>query len=119
MAGFFVNAQKRISRISAAVLGAELYYNRFIDAPGQPEDNSKPAILSSLNIGHEFLFKRIIFSQQYGRYITDYPRFFKYAFYHRWGLRYKITDKWLAGFNLKVHRFTADFIDFRLMYKIR
>jgi len=118
MAGMFLVGTKKISRISAFSLGAELYYNKFIDAPGVAADNSKPATLASLYFGHEFLFNKIIFSQQYGRYITDYPAFFKSATYHRWGLRYKFSKKLYAGFNMKVHKFTADFIDLRLQYKI-
>ncbi len=118
MAGMFVAGTKKISRISAFSLGAELYYNKFVDAPGVAADNSKPATLASVYFGHEFLFNKIIFSQQYGRYITDYPAFFKSATYHRWGLRYRFSNKLYAGFNMKVHKFTADFIDLRLQYKI-
>ena len=118
MAGMFVVGTKKISRISAFSAGGELYYNNFTDAPGVAAGNSKPATLASLYFGHEFLFNKIIFSQQYGRYITDYPAFFKTATYHRWGLRYRIGNHLYAGFNMKVHKFTADFIDLRLQYKI-
>jgi|CXWL01.1.fsa_nt_gi hypothetical protein len=118
MAGMFLVATKKISRISALSAGTELYYNKFVDAPGVAPDNSKPATLAGVYFGHEFLFNKIIFSQQYGRYISDYPSFFKSATYHRWGLRYKLNNRLYAGFNMKVHRFTADFIDLRLQYKI-
>ncbi len=117
-AGMFVVATKKVSRISAVSLGSELYYNNFTDAPGVPAANSKPATLAGVYFGHEFLFNKIIFSQQYGRYITNYPAFFKSATYHRWGLRYRLSNHLYAGFNMKVHKFTADFIDLRLQYKI-
>ena len=118
MAGIFVTATKKLSRISAVSAGAEVYYNKFIDAPGVAPDNSKPATLASLFFGHEFLFNRIIFSQQLGRYISHYPVFLKSAIYHRWGFRYRLNNRLFAGFNMKVHRYTADFIDLRLQYKI-
>ncbi len=118
MIGLFAHTSKKVSRISALSLGAELYYNKFEDAPGVPAANSKPATLASVNIGHEFLFNKIIFSQQYGKYISDYPAFFKSSTYHRWGLRYRFSKRFQAGFNMKVHKFTADFIDLRLLYKI-
>lgn len=118
MIGAFAQLSKKVSRISALSVGLESGYNKFVDAPGVPADNSKPATTLSVNIGHEFLFNKIIFSQQFGRYISDYPNFFKTGTYHRWGLRYRFSPRFQAGFNLKVHKFTADFIDFRLMYKV-
>lgn len=118
MAGLFLTATKKVSRISALSAGTELYYNKFVDAPGLPADNSKPSTMASVYIGHEFLFNKIIFSQQYGKYITDYPAFFKSSTFHRWGLRYRFTNRFYAGFNMKVHKFTADFIDLRVQYKI-
>ena len=118
MAGIFVAAQKKVSRISALSAGAELYYNKFIDAPGVAANNSKPATVAGVYLGHEFLFNKIIFSQQYGIFITNYPSFYKVATYHRWGLRYKVSSRLYAGFNMKVYKFTADFIDLRLQYKI-
>ena len=118
MAGVFFTATKKVSRISALSAGIEAYYNKFVDAPGVPANNSKPAALAGVYVGHEFLFNKIIFSQQYGRFISSYPGFYKTPFYHRWGLRYRINPKLFAGFNMKVHKFTADFIDLRLQYKI-
>jgi len=118
MAGVFLVSTKKVSRISALSAGVEAYYNRFNDAPGVAPDNSKPAFLSAFYIGHEFLFNKIIFSQQYGRYLTPYPAFFKTPSFHRWGLRYQVSRKLYAGFNMKVHKFTADFIDLRMQYRI-
>ena len=118
MVGIFLTGTKKISRISGLSLGAEVYYNKFVDAPGVPASNSKPSTLAGVYLGHEFLFNKIIFSQQYGRFITNYPAFYKTPFYHRWGLRYKLSKHLFAGFNMKVHKFTADFIDLRLQYKL-
>ncbi len=117
MAGMFVLGSKQISRISAISAGAEVYYNDFDDLPGLAKNHSKPSVVSAVQLGHEFLFNKIIFSQQWGTYITNYPSFYNSTF-HRWGLRYKLNKHLYAGFNMKVHRFTADFIDLRLQYKI-
>jgi len=118
MTGLFLVATKKVSRISALSAGTELYYNKFVDAPGVAPDNSKPAVLNAVYVGHEFLFNKIIFSQQLGRYVTPFPAFFKTANFHRWGLRYRLNKKLYAGFNMKVHKFTADFIDLRMQYRI-
>jgi hypothetical protein len=117
LAGIFLQARKQVSRICAVTLGAESYYNRFIEGHDATPESSKPGLLAGAHIGHEFLLGKIIFSQQFGKYITRYPSFYS-LFYHRWGLRYKLSDRLMAGFNMKVHRFTADFIDLRLQYKI-
>lgn len=116
--GGFTQVSKQTSRINGLTAGAELIFNNFTDAPGTHENNSKPSVLASVNFGHEFLFSKLVLSTQAGRYITRYPAFYEKDWYHRWGLRYKLNNRLAAGINLKVHGFDADFVDFRIQYKI-
>jgi hypothetical protein len=80
--------------------------------------------LVGLMIGHEFIFRRILFSQQLGYYLfkdtKTFSALYQQAFpslYHRWGLRYKLNAHWFAGFNMLAHNQVADFIDLRLNYR--
>ncbi|MEO7924514.1 MAG: acyloxyacyl hydrolase [Chitinophagaceae bacterium] len=117
MIGLFAVATKKVSHISAVSGGVEFCYNKFTPDPVPILHNCSPGVVAGVMIGHEFLLNKIIFSQQCGIYFTNYPSFYK-SVYHRWGLRYRLTKKLYAGFNMKVHRFTADFIDLRIQYKL-
>jgi hypothetical protein len=117
MAGIFLLVRKQITGISVLTAGTDLYYNRFIEGQDAFPGVSKPDVLSGVHIGHEFILDKMIFSQQYGRYISRRPSFYS-PFYHRWGLRFRLNKRMMAGFNMKVHLFTADFIDFRFQYRI-
>lgn len=117
MIGLFAITSKKVSRICAVTAGAELSYNKFTYDPGAVSHKNNPGVVAAVQVGHEFLLNKISFSQQWGAYITDFPSFHK-PFYHRWGLRYQVTKQLYAGFNMKVHRYTADFIDLRLQYRI-
>ncbi len=117
MLGIFVTGSKKVGRISAITAGAEISCNKFVDASTAVDGNSRPGVVGGLHIGHEFLLNKIIFSQQVGAYITHYPSFYK-SIYHRWGLRYQVSPRLYAGFNMKVHKYTADFIDLRIQYKM-
>jgi Lipid A 3-O-deacylase (PagL) len=115
MTGLFAQVSKQVSPIDALTFGAEVCYNNFTNGPGALLNNSKPALLSGINFGHEFLMGKLIFSQQLGMYVTQHPTFYS-NLYHRWGLRYKLSRHWQAGFNMKAHGKTADLIDLRLQY---
>ena len=116
MVGLFTQISQPVSRINAITLGAEVSYNRFVDGPNAPKNNSRPALTAGIHIGHEFLMGKIIFSQQIGKYFTKYPSFVS-GIYHRWGLRYQLNKHWFAGFNMKAHKEAADLIDLRLQYR--
>ena len=89
-------------------------------------DDSSSNTLVGLLIGHQFLLNRFTFSQELGFYVykqtevynTTYRDLF-YTVYHRWGLTYNIKKRWYLGINLLAHRQVADFIDGRLIYRLR
>ena len=114
----------RVSGINAITGSAEVYYD---DAIGSIKknlgDNSSNVFVGAM-IGNEFIFRKIMFSQQLGFYLyknTDsYTDIYLQPFgliYHRWGLRYRLQQHWYIGFNFLVHGHVADFIDGRLVYR--
>ncbi|GJM31683.1 MAG: hypothetical protein DHS20C18_06840 [Saprospiraceae bacterium] len=111
--GLEVKYSRQVSRLSALTLGAEWMYDNgtryAIELAGRTESPQK----GSLAIGHEFLFGKFIFSQQFGFYL--YKPYRQGAdVYQRYGLIYRISPRFFGGINLKAHRHVADFADFRL-----
>lgn len=114
IAGLNLTHSWQVNRIHAWTVSAEIYQDNFIK-----EHDSTGGVVSSgtrvgVLAGHEFLLGRFIFSQQIGVYLTD--AYHKDVAYHRWGLQYYFIPRWSVGFNLLVHRATADFADLRLTY---
>jgi hypothetical protein len=107
----------QVGRIHAWTAAMEMYQDSYLTSA---EKISGIADGSGTRVGilggHEFLLGRFIFSQQVGVYLTDSHR--QDMLYHRWGLRYFFLPRWSAGFNLLVHRQTADFTDLRLTYAL-
>lgn len=116
MAGVYGQVAFPVSRINALTSGIEVSYSNYQNGATALHGNSEPAVTSAIVLGNEFLLGKVIFSQQLGKYITDYPSF-HHSIYHRWGLRYKLGKHLYAGFNLKVHKEVADLIDLRLQYR--
>jgi hypothetical protein len=116
IAGLNMTNSWQVGRINAWTAAAEIYQDQYLQ-----EHNSAGGISSSgtrvgLLAGHEFLLGKFIFSQQIGIYLTDSQR--QDMVYHRWGLQYYFMPRWSVGFNLLVHRQTADFTDIRVTYTI-
>ena len=114
----------RVSAIDAVTAAAEVYYDEGIKSIKYNLHDSSSNTFGGFLIGHQFLFRKIIFSQQLGFYLvkhTDvYTDLYRQPFstiYHRWGLSYKLKPHWYIGFNMLVHDDVADFIDGRVTYK--
>lgn len=125
--GTSVQIVKQVGNIDAITAAAEIYYDDALRSIKDiyVKDNSS-ATLAGLLIGHQFLMNRFTFTQQLGVYVykqtkvynTRYQNLF-HTVYHRWGLNYKINDHWFAGITLLAHTQIADFIDGRIIYRIR
>jgi hypothetical protein len=111
--GIEAKGSRQVGRINALTLGLEWLYDAHANHIIKKEFEDIDCNKVSLAFGHEFLLGKFLFSQQLGVYV--YKPFKRGAdVYHRWGLRYRITD-WLSfGVNLKAHRHVANFLDFRL-----
>ncbi|HWB24832.1 MAG TPA: acyloxyacyl hydrolase [Chitinophagaceae bacterium] len=124
LAGVFVQASKRVSTLDNITLSLEAYHDGGLASIKKLLMDNTSNNLVGLMIGHEFIFRRILFSQQLGYYIykdtKTFSDLYQQAFpriYHRWGLRYKLNPHWYAGFNMLAHNQVADFIDLRLNYR--
>ena len=118
---------KQVSNLDAITFAAEIYYDDALKSIKEiyVKDTSS-SILAGVLIGHQFLLNRFTFTQQLGCYIhkqtTVYDKTYQDLFhtiYHRWGLNYRINNKWFAGITLLAHNQIADFIDGRITYRIR
>jgi hypothetical protein len=116
IAGLNFTHSWQVSRIHAWTAAMEVYQDQYLkehnNSGGVDTNPTRVGVLA----GHEFLLGKFIFSQQIGLYLTESYR--QDMMYHRWGLQYAIHPKWSVGFNMLVHRATADFADVRLAYSI-
>ncbi len=110
--GLFYNFSCRVGRIDALNTGFEWVLDASLKEKISRDSLGKDYQRGSILIGHEFLLGQFTFSQQLGIYIYNpYKR--NDAVYQRYGLNYFLNKRYIFGFNLKAHRYIADFIDFR------
>jgi hypothetical protein len=100
----------------AFTAGAALYYDGSV-APQLARDAGKKvsAWRGSVQVGHEFLWGKVIFAQQLGLYIWDQTPYYP-PWYHRWSMLYRVHKHWIVGASLKAHKQVADFTDIRVVY---
>lgn len=113
--GAALQGSRQVGRVSALTLGAEVYTDKSLRMKLKRDSIDASAVRAGLLFGHEFLLGKFLFSQRLGVYIFDQTPYFD-KIYHRWGLHYRVNNKWGTGFHLKAHRHIADFIDVRLTY---
>jgi len=124
LGGAYVQVSKQISSLHAITAMLEVYKDGGLESIKKNLGDNSSNVLAGFMLGHEFIFYRVIFSQQLGAYLFKDTRTFSLLYhqafpevYHRWGLRYKINTHLHAGFNLLAHNQVADFIDFRLSWR--
>ncbi len=124
LGGINFQAAKMVSNISAVTAAAEVYYDGALQTFKDHLGDKTPSYFAGILAGHEFVFNRVIFSQQLGFHIYKRTNYFDENYhdiystiYHRWGLRYKITPHIYGGFNMLAHGQNADFVDVRASYK--
>ena len=116
--GFTLQAARKMGFFNTVTLASEwvtdMSAKKTMELDGNPHlDFNRLGILA----GHEFIFKKFNFSQQIGIYVYKEVPYISRV-YHRWGLYYKFSDKWMAGSNLSAHKQVADFLDLRVIYSI-
>jgi len=102
-----------LTRVNSLHTGIEWLYDNSIKERNQRagEKVGEPAVWAYL-LGHELMMGRFSFTQTLGFYINK-PFPTHSDMFHRWGLYYKPKDIFYFGVNLKVHKRTADFLEFR------
>jgi hypothetical protein len=118
LAGITVQVEKRVGRISAIDSGVEIYYDNSLKQRLEQDSINATALRAGLLAGHNFLLGKFFFSQQLGLYIVNQSPYYN-RLYHRWALRYLVSDKVMVGVGFKAHRHVADFFDVRLVRKFR
>jgi hypothetical protein len=123
-----VQLVKQVGNIDALTFGAEIYYDGGLRSIKKVFliDSSSSSTLAGLLIGHQFLLNRFIFSQQLGVYVfkqtvqfnENYTNLY-HTIYHRWGISYKLSEHWSLAINILVHNQIADFIDGRVIYRLK
>jgi hypothetical protein len=128
--GTSFQAVKQVSNLDAITLSAEIYYDDALRSVKQIFiADSSSNILAGLLVGHQFLLNKFTFTQELGFYVykqTDkYDEEYRlgktlyHTAYQRWGLYYNVKKRWYVGINLLAHYQVADFIDGRVIYRIR
>ncbi|MBE9481646.1 MAG: acyloxyacyl hydrolase, partial [Bacteroidetes bacterium] len=112
--GFSASKSWQIGRINALTAGLEWLVDGAKKEEIKRDENfSGDYQRGGIMFGNEFLLGRFIFSQQIGIYFYK-PYKVDDFYYQRYGLVFRITDKFFAGVSLKAHRHVADFLDFRI-----
>ncbi len=115
--GLAVQAGRQVGSVHMLTLGAEAYHDEELRDKLDREDIDASPVKAGLLVGHEFLLGRFQFSQGLGVYVFDQTPYYDRIF-HRWGLQYRINSRFSAGVNLLAHRQIAEFVDFRLTYRL-
>ncbi len=112
---------RRVSRKSALVAGAEGFYDRSLKAT--LEDTTRAGLRqpdvkkAGVFVGHEWLFGRMSVVSHLGIYVYE-PYRSSTFYYERLGLKYHVTDLLFGAIDLKVHRGSADVIEFKIGAKL-
>lgn len=115
--GMGAEAFIQLSSISGLTGSIELYNDHSLKEKMERlgmEDIS--SIRSGICAGHVFFIGKFQFAQQLGYYVYNPSNLFD-NIYHRWGLNFCASEKWVIGVSLKAHRHVANFTDVRIGYR--
>jgi hypothetical protein len=114
-------AGRRVNRKSNLLVGLEGFYDRSLLAvlrdTARSQEHLPDTKKASAFVGHELLFGRLALVTHLGIYVYN-PYKSNPSYYERVGLKYQFTDLLFADIDLKVHRATADVIEFKVGVKL-
>ncbi|MGI4742952.1 MAG: acyloxyacyl hydrolase [Janthinobacterium lividum] len=117
-----VAAGRRVNRKSNLLVGVEGFYDRSLLAAqkdtARNQDNLTDVKKAGIFLGHELLFGRLAFVSHLGFYVYNPYKSTNSFYYERLGLRYQFTDVLFGAIDLKIHRGTADVIEFKVGAKL-
>jgi hypothetical protein len=112
---------RRVNRKSNLVAGLEGFYDRSLLAElrdtARTSDNLPDVKKAGVFFGHELLFGRLAFVSHLGFYVYNPYKSNKF-YYERLGLKYHFTERLFGSLDLKVHRGSADVIEWRVGVKL-
>lgn len=120
---------KQVSVMDVVTAGAEVYYDGALRSVKRTFIfDSSSNILAGVLVGHQFLLNHFIFSQEFGFYVSKHTKLYDEVYrdhkvyhttYQRWGVYYNLNKHWMAGINLLAHYQVADFVDARIIWRIK
>lgn len=117
---FSAYADKRLGRISALQVGADVFFSNFLKELIRFQSISFPELnvdagddfkRVGLFIGHELFINKMSVISQLGYYVY-YPFKFEGQVYNRMGLKRYFGDKWFGAVTLKSHGAKAEAVEF-------
>lgn len=112
---------RRVNRKSNLLVGVEGFYDRSLLAvlrdSARSQDHLPDVKKASAFVGHELLFGRLALVTHLGLYLYN-PYQSNPVYYERIGLKYQATKLLFGAVDLKVHRATADVIEFKVGVKL-
>jgi hypothetical protein len=115
--GLEVKWSRQFARLNAYTLGGEVMYDNGTGYVLEQEGDNATPIKAGLAAGHEFLLGKFLFSQQFGVYLSN-PNPEHPGVYQRYGLMFRINERFSTGISLKAHGHVANFLDFRVGYSL-
>ncbi len=113
VSGGGLQVSRRIGLINALTFTSEAIADNSLR---RQLDNDTLNNLSSnrlgLLFGHEFIFNRMVFTQQIGWYAYNQIPYFN-NLYHRWGVNFRVSNRFWPGISLLANAQKAQFIEFR------
>jgi hypothetical protein len=116
-----VAAGRRFNRKSNLLVGLEGFDDRSLLAAQKDTARNQSNLVdvkkAGVFVGHELLFGRLAFVSHLGFYVYN-PYKSSSVYYERLGLKYQFTNVLFGAIDLKVHRGTADVIEFKIGAKL-
>ncbi|WP_233636158.1 acyloxyacyl hydrolase [Hymenobacter setariae] len=116
-----IAAGRRVNRKSNLLVGLEGFYDRSLLAAQKDTARNQAQLVdvkkAGIFLGHELLFGRLAFVSHLGFYVYN-PYKSNGFYYERLGLRYQFTNVVFGAVDLKIHRGTADVIEFKVGAKL-
>ena len=116
-----LNAERQFSYKGKYGIGLDIFYDTSIPFYNNIKDtvinNSfSGKIYAGSHISYDFVFSKTSFTIQFGAYFYKGNNFEEYV-YNRFGLKYRINNRWLANLSLKSFWAKAKFPEFGIGYR--
>lgn len=111
--GSMLTVARKLSALQTLSLAGEWHFHQEHRRRIESSDSQASAHRAALLVGHDFLFGKMVFTQQIGVYVFDQFQYHD-PIYHRWGIAYVHEKGMSFGISLKAHRHVAEFVDIRV-----
>lgn len=118
---FSFNAERQFSYKGMYGVGIDLFKDNSREEYLHEKENIENPTTADLfyaggHVSYDFVFGKTSFTVQMGGYFLNKAKFFQYV-YHRFGLKYRFADHWMANVTLKTFWAAADFGEWGIGYR--